>query len=835
VEKKKNQPEPAKTEAAPSPREGGNQGLLRPGGAPAAREGKVRWKFDNSFILIAVLAVIVTVIFSSFLFDGRKMLFGSDTMAGLDSRVVYQTAIDKYHQFPLWFNTRLSGMPTIDALFADAEYLPTFIMLKFFPVYRALGLRLVLHIFLAGMFFFLLLRKGFRTSRFVAFIGAAFYMLNPEFFSHVYPGHDGKIFVIAWLPFVVWMCKSLLDKPRLLAASGLAAGVAICLYTSQIQMTYFVLGGLFFYWVMHTVLLYVKEKKASALIPQAVFWGGAVLVGVAMALPQLLPSFQYIRDAYSVRGPDRGFEYAASWSLHWPEFFSLWVPEFGNTLNNYWSENPFKLNSEYAGAMATLFAVMAVVMKAKPWRLFWAAVCAVTVLFSLGAHTPVFHIAYAVIPGIRKFRACSMLMFWFSFGTILLASLFLKDVTRGYFDGLSDQRRKKWQKGLVMAIAAITALAFLFSVKGFVLGLMQNLTTSLADRQKQQIFEANFSKNFVPYLWVWWLFAATSLGLLWGVAAKKINKHVFCAVVLLIGLVDVIRVDSQFISVVNPAPYFASDPTIADLQREMQIEPFRVFTIPGTLPQNAEGIHMLEGVGGFHDNELRWYREFRGDQQDRNFLDKLVGIMDNGSPYLIAENMKNGNSFLDIANVKYYLVGSGSRLMKIRNEAALGRISFARDFVVLDSGRIVDALRSGSYDIRKTVALLKEPKVKPSTQSPSPADSLDPQGLLSVKWDTYTPNYRKASVSVRRDGFLRISEVFYPGWEIRVDSKDVPVYRADLAWMAVNVTRGDHVVEMVPHSLYLHKAELVSFPLIALLGLYWIFVIAGARLGKKRS
>jgi hypothetical protein len=803
--------------------------------ASADHPGKSRRIFNNSYVWIAALALIIIVMFSSFLFDNSKMLFGSDTMSGLDSKVYYRTAINTFHQFPLWFNSRLSGMPTIDALFGDSFYPPSFVFFSMLPIPRALGMRLVFHVFLAGLFFFLLVRKGFRAPRFVAFIGAAFYMLNPEFFSHVYPGHDGKMFVIAWLPFVVWMLKSLLDRPNLLTASFFAASIAICLYTSHIQMTYFMLWGLFFYWLMHTVLLYRKEKKIAAPLISSVYFWLAILVGVGLAFVQIFPSFMFVREAFSVRGVERGFDYAASWSLHWPEAFSLWVPEFGNTLNYYWSENVFKLNSEYAGAMATLFAVIAIIAKAKPWRLFWGGVCVFTVLYSLGAHTPIFQMAYALVPGVKKFRACSMLMFWFSFGTILLSSLFLKDVVTGFFDALSDERRKKWQKGVLIAIGCITAAAFLFSIKGFVAGLMQSLTTSLADRQKGQIFDANFSKNFVPFLWAWWFFAAVCLGLLWGVIAKKINVYILCTVVLVIGLIDVIRVDMQFVSVINPLPYFTSEPAIKELTAEMQEAPFRCFTLPGTLNQNAEGIHSLEGVNGFNDNELAWYRQFRGDQQDRNFFDKIVGVMADGRPYLIPENLKNGNAFLNIANAKYYLIRQGEQLLKIKNEAALGRISFAKDCIVLDSTRTVEALHTGAYDPRKTVALFKEPALRPAASNLSVGDSAsDPQLLLSVRWEKYSPNLRRAAVSVKQDGFLRISEVYYPGWEIRIDSKKVPVMRADLAWMAVNITKGDHIVEMLPHSLYLKKAELVSFPLMALLGLYWAVAFVVSRLRKTK-
>jgi hypothetical protein len=785
------------------------------------------------YLYIIGLALITVCVFASFLFNPESMLFGSDTLNGLDAREFQAESIRKDHQlWPTWFNSRLSGMPTMDALFADEFYPPTTLLMSVFPAYKALGLRLVLHVFLAGMFFFLLLRKGFSFSPFIAFIGAVLYMLNPQFLSHVYPGHDGKMFVIAWLPFVVWMLKSLLEKPKLLTATLLALGIAICLYTSHIQLTYFVLIGLFLYWLVHSVRLFMRERKFNALISSSIFFWCAVLGGMALALPQLYPSFMYIRDGFSVRGVERGFDYAASWSLHWPEFFSMWVPEFVNTLNNYWGENAFKLNSEYAGLIATLLAVLAIVHKRNAWRIFWGAFCGLALLFSLGAHTPVFHIAYYLVPGIKKFRACSMVMFWFSFGTILLSCLFLKDVVAGEFAKLTEEKKKAWKKGILIAIGAITVVAMLFSVKDIVASVMQRLSESLSNPQKTRIFDENFSKNFVPFLWLWWVFAAGLLGLLWGVVAGKVNTYAFCAVVLAIGLIDTLRVDGQFITTVNPRPYFYSEPSLVDLKGEMSKAPFRCFTLPGALSQNAEGVHSLEGVGGFHDNELNWYRKFRGDQQDRNFFDKLIGAGPDGRPYLVADNLKNGNGFLNLANARYYLIRQGQDLLTIKNEGALDRISFAANYVVIDSSRIIDAIRNGVYDIRTTVALSKEPEKKPQV---NPADSSGRHAGIqcAVAWEKYTPNARRAKVSVMQDGFLRISEVYYPGWEMLIDNVKTKIYQADCAWMAIPITKGEHTIDMFPRSYYLKTAEMISFPLMMIFGVYWIGFVAFRYLRNK--
>ena len=48
------------------------------------------------------------------------------------------------------------------------------------------------------------------------------------------------------------------------------------------------------------------------------------------------------------------------------------------------------------------------------------------------------------------------------------------------------------------------------------------------------------------------------------------------------------------------------------------------------------------------------------------------------------------------------------------------------------------------------------------------------------------------------------------------------VYRADLAWMAVNVDKGEHVVEMYAHSIYLGKVLWVSVAVAIVLCLYWL-------------
>ena len=263
-------------------------------GSFAAKYGQKWWVYTIA------LAAIVFLIFLGF-FTSDAMLGGpeSDQVGGFDARVFVQNSFVTYHQFPpLWFNPRLSGMPTVDALIGDIFYPVSIVFNAIMPIPKAISFKMIFHVFLAGFFFFLMLRRGFKTSVPLAFAGGVFYMLNPEFFSHIYPGHDGKMIVLAWLPFMVWQLKALTDAPEPGSALLLGIGIGMALLSSQIQSTYFVMLGLFAGSAFAFTLYWIRKERGKAL-KLAVLFVLAVLIGLGLGFIQLYPSFMYVRDAFS--------------------------------------------------------------------------------------------------------------------------------------------------------------------------------------------------------------------------------------------------------------------------------------------------------------------------------------------------------------------------------------------------------------------------------------------------------------------------------------------------------------------------------------------------------
>ncbi|MCL2183595.1 MAG: YfhO family protein [Chitinispirillia bacterium] len=834
----------------------------KPADAPALAAAEVKKPFRHGdLICVAAFFVIVTIIFSQFIFSG-DMLTASDQMSAVGVRQYLSVSLTKYGQMPMWEAGRLGGMPTVDAVYGDAFYPVTGVLRPFLPAYRFFGFTMILHIFLAGVFFFFMLRRSFGAARITAFAGALFYMLSPQFVSLVSPGHDGKMFVIAWLPFVIWRLRSLMAVPVLRNAGLLAVGVAAMVLTSHMQLTYFVCMGIFLYWAADLVKgIAAKEDKKRVAFKAAYFWAG-VFTGIGVACVMIYPSYMFLRDAFSVRGVDRGFEFAASWSMNWAEFFSLWVYEFGNSLQYYWGKNFFKLNTEYAGAIPLLLAFLAVASKPKSfWRIFWAGIAVLAVLYALGANTPFFTAAYHIIPGVKRFRAPSMIMFWFSFATALMAAFFIKDLLSKRFE-IFGRQQQRWTAGLWAALGGVTLLTILFSVESVAASFAAPM---MGGGDADRVFAANFKQKFIPALWLWWLFVVVTLGMLIAVVNGKVRGSTLVYALIIMGTIDMVKVNGQFIKVESPWKYYyRDDAALRELKAGHEKVPFRVFSLPRTFAtENQEAFYGLEGVGGFHDNELNCYRAFRGDQRDLQYLADIAEISRDGNMRLSRERIEGNTPFLDLAGVNYILMASGSGgISKIKNPTSLGRLSYAADYVVMEEDNIISALRREEYNYRTTAALLEEPEL-PFTRGesvPAPVAGVDDNagGIdndsagvdtnvntndiaagekhLKVEWKKYTPNKRVASVTMPADGFLRISEVYYPGWRIEVDGAPVKYYRADMAWMAVPLKAGSYEVVMMPKSLYLGGAMKISAIFTVILALMlFVGLVRGKRVAGGKN
>lgn len=736
---------------------------------------------SRSFDAVAILAFLLLSItlFWRFVFsDG--MLFGTDTLpTGYFFRDLSREFLMKYGELPIWDPYILSGIPFIDAMHSIIFY-PTSILKYLIPLHRSIGYGFILHIFLAGVFMYYFL-STLKLGKMACWLGALSYMFAPTFVTFVYAGHDAKMFVIALLPLQFAFLEKGFQTQRLFYFSLLGGVVGLSILSSHVQMTYLALWGVGAYFLFRLFCLIKETKEKAALARVVGFFLLAMVVALALGAVQLVPPYIYAKQ-FSVRGTAQktSFEHAVSWSLHPEEVVSLVVPEFGNWLDHYWGRNPFKLNSEYVGIVALFFAVLALVYQRNRRVWFLLAVVFLSIIYALGAHTFFFKAFYWIIPGVKLFRAPGMIAFYFSFAICVLGAIGCDFLLNS---GLDRRGKARLAKGLGIVGLVWVGLGLLLSIgaHGF-FSVWTKVLYSDITPEKAEAMRANIP-HFVRGLWV-----VVGLMVVLGILVRyymkgKIRPNALIGLVTVLILVDTWRIDRPFIQVVDPQRYIGKDQTIRTLEAVRRNQgPFRVFPLPGSYPANFLGIHRLESVDGFHDNEIKWYREFRG-EGSVHFLRNL------------GENV-HVNPFLNLLNVKYILYRpQGERAVQaIENKGALDRAFVVSKFEVL-KGRdeILGRIEDPDFDYRNTVILEEDPGV----QLVEGSTDRKAGWVRSLR---YPGNEIHVEVSMLQAGFLVLGDNYFPYWRAFDNGRQTKIYKADYTLRAIFLDKGEHQVRFEYHS-----------------------------------
>ncbi len=787
--------------------------------------------FRNSSDLRYALIIVglAAVFFGGFLFS-NKILYESDQFTGFHCRTLYHSG-----NLPMWDPMRLGGVPTVDASFGDALY-PLIVLQFLMDPYRSLGMKLVVTVMLAGLFMFFMLRRGMGFGQGVSLLGALCYMFSTQFISLVYSGHDGKMYVISMLPLMFWGLLMILDKGRVAGIVAMGIGIGVALLSAQIQVSYMCLWGLFLYFVFFLARRLKQRHTLNSLINPTALFATGIILGLGIGMITFLPPYMYVKQ-YSVRGQGEkaSYEHAASWSLHPEEAVSLVVPFFANFQDKnegrecYWGRNPFKLNSEYTGMVVLSLGIFFFILYRRQKRfLFWLLMAAAALIYALGATTPLFRLFFYLVPGVKIFRAPSMIMFWFAFSFIMLTVMGMDT----FFHDI-----KKWpgaavallKKRLLTAMMIFLLLAVFVTIgQGAVLGLWKaffvpsaislekkRIDHSISEQQyaetqhfiykctgkyqgrdmgQKPAIETNYH-YFVKGAWIGAVLLCLVFGALYLFLGQHLSVASLVALLCALAVLDLWYLDSHFIKLIKTNDIFYKDDLINRLSGESHRTPFRVLELPNTYPANRLGVWGIQSVGGFHDNELRWYREFRGGQSSENFL------------YKLREGNINDNPFLNLMNVKYIIYrpqGRGS-VSYVENRGCLPRVFVAGHYQVTDTAQMLERLREPGMDYRNTVLLEKEP---PDFTRAAGSDSAAPAGTAVLA--QYTPDHYVINADMKRPGFLVVSDNYFPAWKAKVNGQMQEIYRADYTLRAIPLTAGQHRVELFYSSRFFELGKRVT-------------------------
>lgn len=796
--------------------------------------------------LPAVLYAVVTLLlFRKFVFSG-EMLLGQDTLSlGYMARAFFAESL-KQGIFPFWNPIILGGTPFLDSLAGGDSLYPTSLLLLWMEPFRALGWKLVVHVFLAGLFTYGWIRSLGR-SRAAALLCGLAYLLAPFMVTLVYSGHDGKLFVSALTPLLFWATERAISGGRLRAFGAMSLVIGLVLFTTHFQQAYFLFGAVGIYAFVRSVLLWRSGWAPRRAGQRFVLFLGFSILGAGVAGIQLLPAVSYVtefsrRTATTVEAtPEQNRAYSSSWSLHPEEAVSLVVPEFVGSsaggaewsTQTYWGRNVFKWNHEYGGLVVLLLAAVAFFGAPRAGiRFTLLGIGCVALLFALGTHTPVWRLFYELVPGISLFRAPSTATFLFGFGSVTLMAFGIDRIL-----GLGEPEAKRLaedasgagrgpetpasssvggavpagptQKRILQVLVGAAGLLLLGAVLASS-GTLTGLWTSLLYPELDQL-KADALLRAQPFItrgfFVATILAGGTAALAWAAFRKKLPVP---AVVLGLGVliaVDLFRVNDPFIQTLDFFSFANPDPNIQYLvEQERTQDPFKVLAM-GNFGQDVKpGMYGLELAGGHHPNDLGRYRE-------------LTGMVGSGAPEnLIGLSTLEPNlALLATLNVRYVLwpvfrfgafsagepvmasTLDGERVYEAVYEiSTLPRARLVGNATIVSDEETVSYLLSSSYTPETEVIL--------STATDVTLAGREITG--EVTWVDRNPNLQ--ALSVRSDGpaLLVVADNWYPAWKARVNGVEQPVLRANHSLRAVPVPEGQSEVELY------FDAGTLRFPLL---------------------
>jgi hypothetical protein len=766
-------------------------------------------------------ALLTVLLFREFFLERVSMLGMDSLVLSYFARNFYTEFVQAFHRMPYWNPLLFGGMPFVEGMHGDIFYPPSLAM--FFIDARAMwGWKMALHIFLAGVFAFLWLRRGLGLDPLPAFFGGLVFMMGTDLVSLVLPGGDGKLFISALAPLVFWLAERAAARHGLADFAVFALGIALLLFTSHMQAAYFCVWGVSLYFLFRVWQQWRTDRNGGRVARLVGLYALAGVLAVGAAAVQFLPPLGYLREhSHRVDRLDRqegGYAWATSYSINAEEVVGLVVPEFVGELAQtsptrppagYWGKNPLKLNNEYAGLVPLLLLPVLLLRRRTPQVWFFTALGVLTLLYALGASTPAFRLFY-LIPGVSLFRAPSIIIFLYGLAVATLGAIAAQQLQEWLTTGRMEAEGAVARRALWITAGVFGALALL-ATAGAITAVWASVFGDAIRLDRLQANEAFIRRGF----WIAFALAVAVAGA-WELAVRgALSARAFVLLLALLAAADLYRAGRPFVvhtALMNrqadAMATFRPDDSIQVLQRIRDAGGvFRVADLgplvgaPSPYGQNDLAMHGLEQLTGHHGNEIGRYRNLLGGEHAPNLATSELRLADvtNTEYFLIPGRVEDPR--LEEVHVGMYSV-------VYRNRQALPRAYLVGSTEVVAGPGGMARLLAPDFDARTTAIV----------EVPLPMDvEVSPGATGVVEWIERQVDEYSLRVVPDRPALLVVLDNHYPAWEASVNGRLVPIHRVNHTFRGVAVPPGEHVVTFRYRPTALRTGALISLVTLALL------------------
>ena len=340
---------------------------------------------------------------------------------------------------PLWNPHQFCGTPFV-ANSQSAVFYPPNLLFCLLPVAQAFGVSVLLHLFLTGVFAYLLLRSpAFSLGRASSLVGAVAWQLCH--WQVAWLALPTFLCVSAWLPLALILVDRAAARPTPARAVPLGLCLGLMLLAGHLQIALYCFG-LITAWAVFRILPSVKTQWPALLGCAAL----AVVLAFGMAAPQLLPAIELARVSHRAGGVPTLAAYQGYVRLALPpvHLVTLFLPGFfgSPTRGTYWGvptnggPGAYMENACYGGILTLLLAFTGI---AATWRKtaatrFFALAAAFSLLLALG--TPLNALPFFGLPGFAQTGSPGRILVLWSFCVSVLAAMGTQAVLKAQWRAL---------------------------------------------------------------------------------------------------------------------------------------------------------------------------------------------------------------------------------------------------------------------------------------------------------------------------------------------------------------------------------------------------------------
>lgn len=724
---------------------------------------------------IFLLAVFSLLLFSPFIFHG-KLPIPADTIVGMyqpwrdfnignyPSGVPFKNSLItdpvrqqfpwrqlsinllKNKQLPLWNPYNFSGTPLLSNI-QSAPLYPLNIIYLVTSFENGWAIQIILQILLGGAFMCFLLKKyklhwlavSLGT---ISWVGSGFFVAWMEW--------NTIIQTVLWLPLILLATDNIFSSNKKFKWVTILSFALVCNILAGHLQTLFYVWVLFLSYLSGLLVRYRSLKSTGF-----VFLG--VFTSLLLVFPYLNQIFRFIY--ISARGLDIVNWETASWFLPAKHIAQLFAPDFfGNpaTLNYFgdWNYGEFV---SYVGIIPLIFVMYMLFSKKNLLVMFYILVCSLSLVFALP--TVVAKIPFILSVPLISTSQPSRLIALFDFSLVVLAAFgldrFIKD---------SDKK-----KTLVSVISIFVPLATLVIV---------------AYKFDQAVSLRNM---FVPVS----VFFMTSVFLMLGFWKRNL-KIALLIVVVSLSFVDSYRFASKFESFSDTKYLYPQTKLTEFLQTNTSVGNYRVaMENDSIMPPNFNLPYKIQTIAGYDPLYFKSYGELIYSMQ--NNKPYYSGMPLNFNRILIPNNFES--PIFDLLGVRYYLSSKeidNQKLSKVLSEGStfvyenvkvLPRTFFVESVLSgYKDSQILDNLISSDFDPRK-IAFVSS--VNFGTKK---------YGIGEAFIEKYSENEILIKTHNSQNGFMILTDTFYPGWRAQINGKNTKIYLTDYIFRGVEVPAGDNLI-----------------------------------------